>query len=141
MHPRRQQRHRHFSQERLSRRLRSLKRTSPSAQLWSVVAELIKCTVRSKFLQVRGGWQLSSGHHDGMDKERALSDLAEATRWGYTTLDCGDIYSGVEELIGMHRVKNWSATGDAALRFYDANETGVNRQALRVHTKFVPDIR
>jgi aryl-alcohol dehydrogenase-like predicted oxidoreductase len=47
---------------------------------------------------------------------------------GITTLDCADIYTGVEAIIGD-------------FRRHLANERGVEAQArLKVHTKFVPDL-
>jgi aryl-alcohol dehydrogenase-like predicted oxidoreductase len=75
---------------------------------------------------IRGGWQLSTGHHAGFDKDRAITDLIEAANEGYTCLDCGDIYTGVEELIGMFRARSYGS--------FSGN-------SIRVHTKFVPDMR
>jgi aryl-alcohol dehydrogenase-like predicted oxidoreductase len=79
---------------------------------------------------IRGGWQLSTGHHAGFDKDRAITDLIEAANEGYTCLDCGDIYSGVEELIGVFRARSYENDGGS----FSGN-------SIRVHTKFVPDMR
>ncbi len=49
-------------------------------------------------------------------------------RRGFTTFDCADIYTGVEELIGAARRAYADRHGAAALK------------ALKVHTKFVPDL-
>ena len=76
---------------------------------------------------VNGGWQLAAGHR--VAGHRAAADdpgaavdamirLAEA---GFTTFDCADVYTGVEELLGRF------------LRAYGG------RGAVQVHTKLVPD--
>ena len=71
---------------------------------------------------VNGGWQLSAGHHpsevDANAAVRSCYGLAEA---GFTTFDCADIYTGVEELLGRF------------LAEYP------RRDEIQVHTKFVPD--
>lgn len=66
---------------------------------------------------IRGCWQLSKGHsqHDS-----SIEPLLDAIRCGFTLFDCGDIYLGVEELLG----KAAKASG----------------KKLRIHTKFVPDL-
>lgn len=70
---------------------------------------------------VLGCWQLSHGHgRDVDDAERVLEAHVAA---GFGTLDCADIYGGVEETIG---------------RFAAAH--GLGPDALRVHTKYVPDL-
>ena len=72
---------------------------------------------------IRGCWQLSHGHSQGWNRQRALAALdtaAEAAR--PLVLDCADIYTGVERLIG-----DWLAgRPDMA-------------DDVVVHTKFVPD--
>lgn len=67
---------------------------------------------------IRGGWQLAGGHGE-VDRARAVQDMAVFVDAGIDTFDCADIYTGVEELIGEFR------------RI---------QPALRVHTKFVPDL-
>ncbi len=66
---------------------------------------------------VNGCWQLAGGHGGGDpgDLRRRLEGLVAA---GFTTFDCADIYTGVEELLG---------------------ETGRGR-AIEIHTKYVPDL-
>lgn len=75
---------------------------------------------------VRGGWQLAGGHGP-VERERAISDMSAFLDAGITTFDCADIYTGVEEMIGVFRARLLAERGaEAAL-------------ALKVHTKFVPD--
>jgi aryl-alcohol dehydrogenase-like predicted oxidoreductase len=70
---------------------------------------------------ILGCWQLARGHgRDVEDPERVLEAHVAA---GFGTLDCADIYTGVEETIG---------------RFAAAH--GLGPQQLRVHTKYVPDL-
>ncbi|MGW8266535.1 MAG: aldo/keto reductase [Longimicrobiales bacterium] len=73
-----------------------------------------------------GGWQFSRGHGgglpDGEDPRRFLSGLADR---GFTTFDCADIYTGVEEMLGDF------------LRHYRSSHPGT---PIQIHTKFVPDL-
>ena len=70
---------------------------------------------------ILGCWQLARGHgRDVEDPERVLEAHVAA---GFGTLDCADLYTGVEEAIG---------------RFAAAH--GLGPQQLRVHTKYVPDL-
>ena len=73
---------------------------------------------------IRGCWQLSRGHGHGWSRERALAALdAAAAAAGPLVLDCADIYTGVERLIG-----DWlSGRPDIA-------------EDVVVYTKFVPDL-
>jgi len=75
---------------------------------------------------IRGGWQLT-GDHGPVDRARALDDMAAFIDAGVTTFDGADIYTGVEEFYGEARARLRSAKGAAAA------------DAMRVHTKFVPD--
>ena len=76
---------------------------------------------------VMGFWQLSGGH-GAVDEERAHRDIRRMLEAGFTTFDCADIYTGVEELLG---------------RF-----VGRHRESFRsgelprpeIHTKYVPDL-
>lgn len=68
---------------------------------------------------IKGGWQLAGGHGE-VSREAAIADMASYVAAGIDTFDCADIYTGVEDLIG------------AFLR-----ATGA---AVKVHTKFVPDL-
>lgn len=76
---------------------------------------------------IRGGWQLAGGH-GAIDPKTAVGDLLAAYDAGITTLDCADIYTGVEELYGAFRRKLVAERGAGAA------------EALRVHTKLVPDL-
>ena len=73
---------------------------------------------------IRGCWQLSEGHGDGWSRERAFAALDAAAAVEHPlVLDCADIYTGVERIIG-----DWLA------RRPDIADDVV------VHTKFVPDL-
>ena len=75
-----------------------------------------------------GGWQLSQGHRQtAVDEPALFRDLARMARAGWTTFDCADIYTGVEELFGRFR-EAWAPS---------LREDGVE---LRFHTKYVPDL-
>lgn len=76
---------------------------------------------------IRGGWQLAGGHGD-VERDAAIADLVASAEAGILTFDCADIYTGVEELIGAARRAYADLHGAAALK------------ALKVHTKFVPDL-
>lgn len=76
---------------------------------------------------VNGCWQLATDHRvEGPDDGASLEDLSRLARLGLTTFDCADIYTGVEERLGRFR-RRW-------------REQGHDPAALRVHTKFVPDL-
>lgn len=77
---------------------------------------------------INGCWQLSSehclqGHLDTKDALRAFHMLVEQ---GFTTFDCADIYTGVEEIIGQF-VNELKQDGN------------YQEDMIQVHTKFVPD--
>jgi aryl-alcohol dehydrogenase-like predicted oxidoreductase len=73
-----------------------------------------------------GGWQFSRGHGGGpADVESPRAFLSALADRGFTTFDCADIYTGVEEILGDF------------LRHY----RGAHPEApVRIHTKFVPDL-
>ena len=71
---------------------------------------------------IRGGWQLA-GDHGGVDRERALTEMASFVDAGLNTADGADIYTGVEEMYGE----------------FNARRTAQGLSRLQVHTKFVPD--
>ncbi len=74
---------------------------------------------------IKGSWQLSAGHTPGaqpQDKE-AFKDMDAFVAAGITTFDFGDIYRGVEEMIGRYRMRSQSILPDA----------------IQLHTKYVPD--
>lgn len=71
---------------------------------------------------LNGGWQLSQGHRSSpVDTDDAVQAMARLADAGFTTFDCADIYTGVEELLG---------------RFLASYE---RRSEVRIHTKLVPD--
>jgi len=78
---------------------------------------------------IKGGWQLSSGHSldKKIDDDRAILDTTEFIEAGISTLDFGDIYTGVEELIGKAILKLTEKYGDDA------------RSKVQLHTKYVPN--
>lgn len=68
---------------------------------------------------ISGGWQLSQGHRQAVvDPDVAVRQMEQLVAAGLNTFDCGDIYVGVETLLG----KLLRGSAD-----------------VRVHTKFVPD--
>lgn len=74
---------------------------------------------------LKGGWQLASDHSNGLDGNNAIADMFTFVDAGITTFDFGDIYTGVEELIGQFRKeykKKYATT-----------------PPIQLHTKFVPD--
>lgn len=76
---------------------------------------------------LKGGWQLSEGH-SSVDKKNAVADMFAYVDAGITTFDFGDIYTGVEELIGKF------------LEQYTNRNGKESRDSLQLHTKFVPDL-
>jgi len=72
---------------------------------------------------INGCWQLSNGHSlksaiDTQDVMRAFNLLVEK---GFTTFDCADIYTGVEEFLGKFLKQR------------------ADKDKIQIHTKFVPD--
>lgn len=76
---------------------------------------------------IRGGWQLA-GDHGPVDLAGLNDGFLAFFDAGITTLDCADIYTGVEAMIGDFRRHLAQARGAEALA------------RLKVHTKFVPDL-
>lgn len=73
---------------------------------------------------IHGCWQLARGHGSGWDRQGAFAALDRAAeRPGPLVLDCADIYTGVERLLG-----DWMAARPA------------RAAKVVVHTKFVPDL-
>ncbi len=72
---------------------------------------------------IKAGWQLSSGHSldRKIEDEQAVADTVSFIEAGISTLDFGDIYTGVEELIGR------------AVKRLDS------RDMVQLHTKYVPN--
>jgi aryl-alcohol dehydrogenase-like predicted oxidoreductase len=76
---------------------------------------------------ILGFWQLSGGH-GAVDEEQAHCDIRRMLEAGFTTFDCADIYTGVEELLG---------------RFKNRHRELLQRGELpcpEIHTKYVPDL-
>lgn len=78
---------------------------------------------------INGCWQLSKGHSlknplDMKDVKRAFYMLVDK---GFTTFDCADIYTGVEEFLGSF------------LKELKSNSS-ISPHDIQVHTKYVPDI-
>jgi len=80
----------------------------------------------------KGGWHLSGGHGD-IDPAAAVEDMRAFADAGITTFDVGDIYTGVEQMIGDFR-KKYPALGkkieinDKAVPDYDSLTTVTARQ-------------
>ena len=77
---------------------------------------------------IQGGWQLSEGHTMGKKPKKAniVASLLQAYDVGVRAFDCGDIYTGVEEVYGD---------------FIRAHcKRGGRAEDIVIHTKFVPDI-
>lgn len=70
---------------------------------------------------LNGGWQLSRGHGAEVDPRNAVNAMVRLADAGFTTFDCADIYTGVEELLGRFLVA-WNG-----------------RSEIQIHTKYVPD--
>lgn len=78
---------------------------------------------------IKGGWQLSAGHSldRKIEDERAINDMVQFIEAGITTLDFGDIYVGVEELVGRTLQRLRRTYGEEA------------RDLVQLHTKYVPN--
>ncbi len=78
---------------------------------------------------IKGGWQLSKGHSldSAIETSQAISDTVTFIEAGISTLDFGDIYTGVEELIG------------GALREIERRHGSDWRSFPQLHTKYVPN--
>ena len=76
---------------------------------------------------LKGGWQLAGGHGP-INKQTAIDDMFKFAESGVTTFDFGDIYTGVEELIGEF------------LKQYSKKFGPKKLKDIQTHTKFVPDL-
>jgi aryl-alcohol dehydrogenase-like predicted oxidoreductase len=78
---------------------------------------------------IKGGWQLSVGHSldRKIEDEVAIGDTITFIESGMSTLDFGDIYVGVEELIGKALARLKDRYGEDA------------RKMVQLHTKYVPN--
>ena len=79
---------------------------------------------------IKGSWQLSDGHSltTKIQSEQAVVDTVSFIESGISTLDFGDIYTGVEELIGKAM--------DALTQKYGSPA----RELVQLHTKYVPNM-
>ena len=75
----------------------------------------------------KGNWQLAGGHGE-VDIHSAIEDLFNFVEYGVNVFDVGDIYTGVEEIVG------------AFLKRYKAIHGPTKFNELSIHTKFVPDL-
>lgn len=71
---------------------------------------------------VLGCWQFAGGHGE-ISQQQALKTIDTYYKLGFDTFDCADIYTGVEEILGIYNKK---------LRLEGFG-------SLKIHTKFVPD--
>jgi aryl-alcohol dehydrogenase-like predicted oxidoreductase len=78
---------------------------------------------------IKGGWQLSEGHSlsSTISSNSAVRDTVAFIESGISTLDFGDIYSGVEELIGRAMSELRRVHGESS------------RGLVQLHTKYVPN--
>ena len=78
---------------------------------------------------IKGGWQLSSGHslRGAISEEQAIADILGFVDAGISTLDFGDIYTGVEVLVGKALARLQERDGAEA------------RVKVQLHTKYVPN--
>jgi aryl-alcohol dehydrogenase-like predicted oxidoreductase len=78
---------------------------------------------------IKGGWQLSAGHSldRKIEEESAVNDTVAFIEAGISTLDFGDIYIGVEELVGKALLRLKGRYGASA------------REMVQLHTKYVPN--
>jgi len=76
---------------------------------------------------ILGGWQLAGGHGP-IDEAQIIKDMAKMVAAGFTTWDCADIYTGVEQLFGIIIKKNRPAFAAGTL------------PPIQIHTKYVPDL-
>ena len=76
---------------------------------------------------INGGWQLSEGHalKSAIEKKDVLKAFHALVARGFTTFDCADIYTGVEEFYGTFLKEHLAAGG--------------SREDIQFHSKYVPD--
>lgn len=78
---------------------------------------------------IKGGWQLSAGHSldRTIEEASAVNDTAAFVEAGISSLDFGDIYVGVEELVGR------------SLKLLEERHGSSARSMVQLHTKYVPN--
>lgn len=77
---------------------------------------------------IQGGWQLSKSHSTspGDTPQSIVDGVLKAIDCGITSLDCGDIYAGVEQVYGKVLQAHCNRGG--------------KRNDVQIHTKVVPDL-
>ncbi len=77
---------------------------------------------------INGCWQLSAEHclKGKLDVDDAIYAFHQLKENGFTTFDCADIYTGVEEILGRF-VQELKDAGN------------YREEDIQIHTKFVPD--
>jgi aryl-alcohol dehydrogenase-like predicted oxidoreductase len=71
---------------------------------------------------INGCWQLTPDHGGGPSSEKeTLNTFSELVEHGFTTFDCADIYTGVEETIGKFR------------------RSLADPHSIQIHTKYAPN--
>ena len=64
---------------------------------------------------IKGGWQLSKGHSEGVSAD-PVGDMSAFARHGIDTFACADIYTGVEELVGEFLARNQASDRSSAMK-------------------------
>jgi len=78
---------------------------------------------------LNGGWQLAADHgRQLLEPDAVIVALLRLQEAGFTTFDCADIYTGVEDLFGEMLRRYRARSGDRAL------------EGVQIHTKCVPDL-
>jgi aryl-alcohol dehydrogenase-like predicted oxidoreductase len=78
---------------------------------------------------LKGGWQLADGHSaNSIDKQKAVEDMHVFVQSGITTFDFGDVYTGVEELVGYFLSDYRNKFGNEGFA------------EVQLHTKFIPEL-
>lgn len=76
---------------------------------------------------LKGSWQLAGGH-GSIDRQSAIEDMFKFVEAGITSFDFGDIYTGVEEVVG------------GFLKTYRKRFEPGSIGDIQLHTKFIPDL-
>ena len=85
---------------------------------------------------LKGGWHLSSGHNEAVERSQAIADMAAFVEAGFTTFDCADHYLGVEQMAGV-RYRRIDAAG---LHIeHDGAERAIEADTIVVCAGQVPD--
>lgn len=75
---------------------------------------------------IKGAWQLASDHNEA-SRGGAIEDMFAYADAGFNAFDCGDVYTGVEELIGRFMQERRRRLGSA--------------DDVCVLTKYIPDLQ